>query len=319
MNKQQIAKLFDTKNIAAVELLAGNDSDTVLATWYKMLTLAINDPEGCVRLAPKVQMDLAELAAYFHRPPEVVEVTAQVLEQMQQLTREEDGTLKLIACAGLHRRGKNKKSVAANFAATKKETEKEKRKEPKEKSKEKNKKADIADAISKVARAPEKQRPEKAKDKNTNQPETEAAVQNAESTDQTGQSPKRNKNRIPLNKLPEPEQHILNAWNALPLDDNFDGLYPAMLKQLQILLERYGEEALLKAIDNVAHSSFLLGKTRNSRGWFITLGWMLVPEHLENILQGKYRDKKPRSQSLLFQPGDEEAPYSNGFYGTVVD
>ena len=46
---------------------------------------------------------------------------------------------------------------------------------------------------------------------------------------------------------------------------------------------------------------------------------MLNPEHLENILQGKYQDKKPRSNSLLFQPGDEQAPYSNGFYGTVVD
>ena len=318
MNKQQIAKLFDIKNIAAVELLAGKDADAVLATLYRMLTLAINDPEGCVRLAPKVQMDLAELAAYFHSPAEVVEVTAQVLEQMQQLIREEDGTLKLIACAGLRRHGKNKKSVAANSAATEKETEKEKRKEPKEKSKEKNKKVDIADAISNSACALEQRHPEEAKHKNTNQQEAVKAVQNAESTDQTGHTQKKNKRIIPLNELPEPIQHILNAWNALPLDDNFDGLYPAMLKQLRILQERYGEEVLLKAIDNVAHSSFLLGKTRNSR-WFITLGWMLNPEHLENILQGKYRDKKPRNQSLLFQPGDEEAPYSNGFYGTVVD
>ena len=177
---------------------------------------------------------------------------------------------------------------------------------------------DIADAISNSACALEQRHPEEAKHKNTNQQEAVKAVQNAESTDQTGHTQKKNKRIIPLNELPEPIQHILNAWNALPLDDNFDGLYPAMLKQLRILQERYGEEVLLKAIDNVAHSSFLLGKTRNSR-WFITLGWMLNPEHLENILQGKYRDKKPRNQSLLFQPGDEEAPYSNGFYGTVVD
>ena len=113
-------------------------------------------------------------------------------------------------------------------------------------------------------------------------------------------------------------QKILTAWNSLPLDNKFEGLYPAMLKQLQSLLERYGEEALLKAIDNVSHSSFLLGNTRNNRGWSISFGWLLNPEHLENILQGKYQNKKPRGGSLLFQPGDEQEPYSNGFYGTVV-
>ena len=46
---------------------------------------------------------------------------------------------------------------------------------------------------------------------------------------------------------------------------------------------------------------------------------MLKPDHLENILQGKYLDKKPRNDSPLFQPEDGQAPYSNGFYGTVVN
>ena len=76
---------------------------------------------------------------------------------------------------------------------------------------------------------------------------------------------------------------------------------------------------MLKAVVNVAESSFLLGHSRNNRGWSISLGWMLNPEHLEYILQGKYRDKTPRGSSETFQPGDEELPYSNGFYGTVVD
>ena len=124
---------------------------------------------------------------------------------------------------------------------------------------------------------------------------------------------------IPLAELPEPARNILKAWNELPLDNKFEGLYPTLLKQMQAMLERYGEETLLKAVANVADSSFLLGSSRNSRGWAISLGWMLKPEHLENILQGKYRDKKPRSDSPLFQPEDGQAPYSNGFYGTVVN
>ena len=186
--------------------------------------------------------------------------------QVGQLSREEDGSLKLNACAGTDRRGKTKNPSSPNLFATEKETEKEKRKEAKEKSKEKNKKGYLT-----------------------------------------------------LSGLPEPVQHILNAWNRLPLDNHFDGLYPRMLNQLQALLERYGEAALLKAVANVAESSFLLGTSRNSRGWSVSLGWMLQPEHLENILQGKYRDKKPRGDSLLFQPGDEQTNYNNGFYGTVVD
>ena len=309
-----MAKLFDNKNIAAIKILAGEDADTVTSIWYQMMTLAVHDPEGCVRLTPGLHMKLDELAACFHRPAETVEKTARVLEQMQQLTRDEDGTLKLTACAGLCRRGKNKKSVVANSAATEKETEKEKRKEAKEKSKEKNKKADIADAISKD---PPQRQPEATESKSENQ---SAAAQNPNNKAQNNRQPAEKKNRqIPLAQLPEPVQKIVQGWNKLPLDNKFDGLYPTMLQQIQTLLERYGEAALHKAITNVANSSFLLGNSRNSRGWFITRGWMLNPDHLENILQGKYQDKKSRSDSLLFQPGDEETPYSNGFYGTVVD
>ena len=293
MSKQQIAKLFDAKTLAAVEFLAAEDTDTVLAIWLRMLTLATNDPEGCVRLTPGLHMEPAALAEYFHCTPEALEVTLQILEQLQQLIRTPDGTLKLTACAGLCRRGKTKKSAAVfdatditttgsnnvtTSAATEKETEKGKRKEPKEKTKENNKKADIAAAISNSARR-----------------------------------------LIPIDQLPDPVPKILHAWNSLPLDNKFDGLYPNLLKQLQGLLKRYGEAALLKALNNVAHSNFLLGKSKNNRGWCITFSWLLNPQHLENILQGKYQDKKPRGESLLFRPGDEEEPYRNGFYGTVVN
>ena len=301
MNKQQTAKLFDPNHIAAVEFLAAEDTNTVLGIWFRMLTLAIHDPEGRVRLTPGLHMDTAELAAWFHCTEDAVEATIQVMEQLQQMTRDPDGTLKLLACSGLCRRTKTKKSVVANAAATEKETEKEKRKEPKEKSKENNKKADIADAISDP--------------RQRTATETECTVIHG-----SAEPPRRkNTRQIPLAELPEPVQEIVEAWNQLPLDNHFDGLFPAMVKQLQALLEQYGKEALRKAITNVANSQFLLGNSRNSRGWSITLNWMLNPDHLENILQGKYQDKKPRSNSLLFQPGDEQAPYSNGFYGTVVD
>ena len=293
MTKHLLAKTFDPNTLAAIEFLAGEDINAILATWFRMLALASRDPEGCVRLTPGLQMDTEALAGYFHCTGEAVEATIQVMEQLQLLTRDETGNLRIPACSGPARGRKTKKSSDPNLFSGEKETEKEKRKEAKEKSKEKNKNGDIAAAIS----------------------ESPACAGAAVDT-----RPYKTKNRlIPAGQLPEAVQKILEAWNELPLDNKFQGLYPAMLKRLEALLEQYGEEALHKAIRNVAGSQFLLGHSRNNRGWSITLGWMLTPEHLENILQGKYQDKKPRGDSLLFQPGDEASPYSNGFYGTVVN
>ena len=293
MTRQLLANTFDAKTIAAVDYLAAEDADAVLADWFRMLALAVHDPEGSVRLTPGLQMDTEALAGYFHCTAEAVEATVQVMEQLQLLARDETGNLWIPACAGPARGRKTKKSSDANLFSGEKETEKEKRKEAKEKSKEKNKKGDIAAAIS----------------------ESPARAGAAEGT-----RPFKAKNRlIPLAELPEPAQNSLKAWNELPLDNKFEGMYPTLLKQMQAMLERYGEETLLKAVANVADSSFLLGSSRNSRGWSISLGWMLKPDHLENILQGKYLDKKPRNDSPLFQPEDGQAPYSNGFYGTVVN
>ena len=293
MTRQLLANTFDAKTIAAVDYLAAEDADAVLAVWFRMLALAVHDPEGSVRLTPGLQMDTEALAGYFHCTTEAVEATVQVMEQLQLLARDETGSLQIPACSGPARGRKTKKSPDPNLFSGEKETEKEKRKEAKEKSKEKNKKGDIAAAIS----------------------ESPARAGAAEDI-----RPYKTKNRlIPLAELPEPARNILKAWNELPLENKFEGMYPTLLKQMQTMLERYGEEAILKAVANVAESSFLLGSSRNSRGWSISLGWMLKPDHLENILQGKYLDKKPRSDSLLFQPGDGQAPYSNGFYGTVVN
>ena len=293
MTRELLTNTFDSKTIAAVDYLAAEDADAVLAVWFRMLALAVHDPEGSVRLTPGLQMDTEALAGYFHCTAEAVEATVQVMEQLQLLARDETGNLRIPACGGTNRGRKTKKASDSNLFSGEKETEKEKRKEAKEKSKEKNKKGDIAAAIS----------------------ESPARAGAAEDT-----RPYKPKNRlIPLAELPEPARNILKAWNDLPLESKFEGVYPTLLKQMQAMLERYGEEALLKAVANVADSSFLLGSSRNSRGWSISLGWMLKPDHLENILQGKYLDKKPRSDSPLFQPEDGQTPYSNGFYGTVVN
>ena len=168
MTRQLLANTFDAKTIAAVDYLAAEDADAVLAVWFRMLALAVHDPEGSVRLTPGLLMDTEALAGYFHCTAESVEAAAQVMEQLQLLTRDETGNLQIPACSGPARDRKTKKSSDPNLFSGEKETEKEKRKEAKEKSKEKNKKGDIAAAISESparAGAAEDTRPYKPKNR----------------------------------------------------------------------------------------------------------------------------------------------------------
>ena len=135
-----------------------------------------------------------------------------------------------------------------------------------------------------------------------------------ETTNCAGESDK----LIPTSKLPEAYQNVVTAWNRLPLEKKLKGLYPLLIRQLGNLFKQYGEETIHKAIDRVAESPFLLGQSKNSTGWVISLGWMLESEHLEKILKGQYTDRFGGSNARLFQPGDEATPFEDGFYGTVV-
>ena len=133
MTKQRLANTFDSNTIAAVDFLAAENADAVLAVWFRMLALAVHDPEGCVRLSPGLQMNTAALADYFHCTAEAVEATVQIMEQLGLLTRDETGSLQIPACARPHRGGKIKKASDPGLFPGEKETEKEKRKPPKRK------------------------------------------------------------------------------------------------------------------------------------------------------------------------------------------
>ena len=94
---------------------------------------------------------------------------------------------------------------------------------------------------------------------------------------------------IPLAILPEVYQNLLQAWNQLPLPKKLKGLYPDMMEKLHTLLQEFGEATLHKAINMVADSPFLLGKSSNSSGWVIYFGWLLKPGNLKKILENKYQ------------------------------
>jgi len=120
--------------------------------------------------------------------------------------------------------------------------------------------------------------------------------------------------RLILTKdLPKKYQNVVRDWNRLPLPKKLRGLYPTMVRRLNALFEDYGEETVHEAIERVADSPFLLGKTKNNRGWVANLYWLLQPDNLEKVLSGQYQDDAPPKWF------DEVTPtVPEGFCGTVV-
>ena len=61
-------------------------------------------------------------------------------------------------------------------------------------------------------------------------------------------------------------------------------------KSIERAIENFGIEILKQAIDKLAVSSFANGQ--NDRLWKADLAWMLKPENLQKIIDGKYDNKK---------------------------
>ncbi|MBQ9698559.1 MAG: hypothetical protein IJV46_08470 [Acidaminococcaceae bacterium] len=235
------------------------------------------------------------------------------------------------ACAAVTENG-NAAVTVCNATVTpcnafaKKEKENEKRKKQrKEINKNKKIKTNIADAMPNSARA--RMREGKAEmaelfsETDYATTETQTVDENAETEGNClpWQPPKKKtKVLIPTAELPDVYRKIVSAWNQLPLPKKFSGLYPSLVKRLNFLLENYGEEQIHNAIASISDSPFLLGKSKNNRGWIVSLNWMLEPEHFEKILGGEYHDDKSSNSSGFFQIGDELKPLPEGFIGTVV-
>ena len=215
-------------------------------------------------------------------------------------------------------------SVTPCNASAKKEKENEKRKKQrKELKKNKKTKTNIADAMPTSARegiAASVTEMEKCNDGNVMAAATQKSeTGNENNTAEASRPQQKNAELIPTEKLPEAFRKVVLAWNQLPLEIKLSGLYPRLVKRLRNLFENYGEDQVHKAIESIANSPFLLGKSKNNRGWVVSFSWLMDPENLEKILEGQYLDKAANNWGArLFQQGDELLPLPEGFIGTVV-
>ena len=157
------------------------------------------------------------------------------------------------------------------------------------------------------------QRKEINKNKKTIKTLIADAMPNSARGQEEGEPEKKASRLILTGDLSETHRKVVLAWNRLPLPKKLRGLYPVMVRQLDKLFEDYGEEAVHEAIGRVADSPFLLGKTKNNRGWVANLYWLLQPGNLEKVLGGQYQDDAPPRRRNEITPTVPE-----GFCGTVV-
>lgn len=56
-------------------------------------------------------------------------------------------------------------------------------------------------------------------------------------------------------------------------------------------LNEYGEEDVMRAIDNIKHSDFLQGK-EPGKSWVITFDWFVLPGNFPKVLEGNYDNRE---------------------------
>lgn len=100
------------------------------------------------------------------------------------------------------------------------------------------------------------------------------------------------KDRLELNNACSTKvQPIIDKWNELGLQ-KIISINPGTTryKLLNARIKEHGEDKVLQAIENVKHSTFLKGQ--NSKGWTITIDWLVKPNNFLKVLEGNYEDKK---------------------------
>lgn len=86
--------ILDCKTVLAI-LNADPDGVAILGAWNSMETLAMEDPESCVRLSPGLPMDNSALAALLRCTESIVEKTIDVFGKLKRIAVK-DGVIKVL-------------------------------------------------------------------------------------------------------------------------------------------------------------------------------------------------------------------------------
>ncbi len=86
-------------------------------------------------------------------------------------------------------------------------------------------------------------------------------------------------------------QRLLGKWNSLNLTSKLTKITPGTKrhKMLKARIKQYGEDEILKAIDEIPKSKFLMGRIKDFE---ITFDWFICPNNFLKVLEGNYVDKE---------------------------
>lgn len=86
-------------------------------------------------------------------------------------------------------------------------------------------------------------------------------------------------------------RRITEEWNSLGLQQLRKVTAESTRgKMLRARVNEYGPDTVVEAIDNIRHSSFLKGQSRE--GWVITFEWFVKPNNFVKVLEGNYDDRR---------------------------
>ena len=107
------------------------------------------------------------------------------------------------------------------------------------------------------------------------------------------------KEEVEEEKKPEKYQPILEAWNNLPVT-NIRIISGKRLQMLKARIKQYSFDDVLKAIQTIHNSPFLLGD--NKRKWQITFDWFVLPNNFPKVLEGNYlpKENEPAPAESIF-------------------
>lgn len=263
-------------------LAISKEPDSVTANLFRMVCLAKNDPEGCVRITPNEGLTCKELADLFHCSEESMSCSIELLKKYGIVT-ERDGHYFILSL-----RKKNRKPLSETTPETLPETVRERHNNNKNNYNyylyKNNKK------INHHYGATAGPQPEAA----AVPPETETGRNCLPFVPDEYPDPD---TLMPLEKLSAPYRNIVEAWNRLK-HKPFTGLYPHIAESVKELLAHYSEETILETIADIPKSPFLLGNNNTPNRWSISFTWLLKPENFEKLRSGKYHkaaDNAPAS------------------------
>ena len=85
---------------------------------------------------------------------------------------------------------------------------------------------------------------------------------------------------------------IADAWNRLPLQ-KVNRFTETRKARTEALLAQYPADEIIRAIESISHSRFLLGG--GAKGWHIRFDWFIRPENFRKVLEGNYLDEEEES------------------------